>query len=109
MRGDDTGLTRRRALKCMMWGSAGVLWTMRGGVPHGLGLGGEALAAEAGDFSFVQVSDTHVGFKAAPNPDPLATLNDGLARLADGGAKPAFMIHTGDVSHLSKPEQFDLA
>ena len=62
----------------------------------------------AQDFSFVQISDTHIGFKGAVNPDPGATLKDALARVA-GQSRPAFLVHTGDVSHLSKAEEFDAA
>ena len=102
------GLNRRKLMKCMMWGSAGVLWTMSGGVPRPFRLDGEALAAAPQEFSFVQISDTHIGFKAATNPDPGATLKDALGRSGAGG-KPAFLVHTGDVSHLSKPEEFDAA
>jgi 3',5'-cyclic-AMP phosphodiesterase len=99
-------VTRRGAMKCLMWGSAGVLWTVAGGVPRPFQLGGaQAFAAGAGDFSFVQISDTHIGFKAPVNPDPGATLKEALSRVT--GAKPALIVHTGDVSHLSKPEQFD--
>jgi len=107
---EGAGLSRRRLMKCAMWGGAGVLWTVSGGVPRSLQLGGEARAAasDAGSFSFVQISDTHIGFKGAANPDPAATLNEGLAQIG-AGARPSFMVHTGDVSHLSKPEEFDTA
>src|ERR1700676_534778 len=103
----DPGLNRRKLMKCMMWGSAGVLWTMSGGVPRSFRLDGEALAATPQDFSFVQISDTHIGFKGAVNPEPGTTLKNALGRVA--GAKPAFLVHTGDVSHLSKAEEFDAA
>jgi 3',5'-cyclic-AMP phosphodiesterase len=106
--GQAKGLGRRRLMKCMMWSSAGVLWTMAGGVPRPFRLDGEARAATPQDFSFVQISDTHIGFKGAVNPTPGATLKDALAR-AGAGAKPAFLVHTGDVSHLSKAEEFDAA
>ncbi|HWI25561.1 MAG TPA: metallophosphoesterase [Stellaceae bacterium] len=99
--------TRRRLLKCAMYGSAGVLWTVVGGVPRPLSLAGDALAATPGDFSFVQISDTHIGFKGAVNPEPGKTLQEALVRA--GAERPAMMIHTGDVSHLTKPEQFDMA
>jgi 3',5'-cyclic-AMP phosphodiesterase len=102
------GVTRRRAMKCLMWGSAGVLWTVTGGVPRPLQLGGTAQAATMGTLSFVQISDTHIGFKAPVNPDPAGTLKDALARLGSA-TPPSFLVHTGDVSHLSKPEQFDEA
>ncbi|HUJ97774.1 MAG TPA: metallophosphoesterase [Stellaceae bacterium] len=104
---DARGLNRRRAMQCLMWGSAGVLWTISGGVPKALRLDGEAVAAEAEGFSFAQISDTHIGFKAPVNPDPNGTLTDALTRIT--AARPAFLVHTGDVSHLAKPEQFDTA
>jgi Icc protein len=108
---NDQGHTpsRRQLLKCAMWGSAGVLWTVSGGVPQAFQLGGAAFAATpaAGSFTFMQISDTHIGFKGAANPDPGVTLNEALAKI--GAARPAMLIHTGDVSHLSKPEEFDLA
>jgi len=101
------GTTRRKAMQCLMLGSAGVLWTVKGGVPQSLQLVGDAAAAETGDFSFAQVSDTHIGFKNPINPDPNGSLNDALARIT--AAKPRFMLHTGDVTHLAKPEEFDTA
>ncbi|MBV9860238.1 MAG: metallophosphoesterase [Alphaproteobacteria bacterium] len=105
----DHGASRRNLLKCMMWGSAGVLWTVNGGVPQALQLGGAALAAAPapGAFTFIQISDTHIGFKGAANPDPGATLKEALAKI--GEVRPAMLLHTGDVSHLTKPEEFELA
>jgi 3',5'-cyclic AMP phosphodiesterase CpdA len=103
--------TRRGVLKCLAWAGTGILWTVAGGVPKGieLGLAGEAVAAPMQGFTFVQVSDSHIGFRAAPNPDPVATLKEALARIGKLPARPAMMIHTGDVSHLSKPAEFDTA
>jgi 3',5'-cyclic-AMP phosphodiesterase len=107
------GGSRRGLLKCMLWGAAGgVLWTVGGGVPRAIQLGGEAMAATPpapGDFTFVQISDTHVGFHGAANPDPNGTLQQALARIAQAPTRPAMMVHTGDVTHLSKPEEFDTA
>jgi len=80
-----------------------------GGVPRPLGLG-EALAATPADgFAFVQISDSHIGFNKDANPDPNATLQAALERIARLPKKPAMMIHTGDVSHLSKAAEFDAA
>jgi Icc protein len=104
---NESGTTRRKAMQCLMLGSAGVLWTVRGGVPQSLQLIGDATAAEPGTFSFAQVSDTHIGFKNPINPDPNGTLTEALERIT--AAKPDFMLHTGDVTHLAKPEQFDTA
>jgi 3',5'-cyclic AMP phosphodiesterase CpdA len=101
--------TRRDMMKCLAWAGSGIVWTMAGGVPRSLNLGEAALAAEPAGFSFVQISDTHMGFKAEANPDPNATLQAALDKIAALPNKPAMMIHTGDVTHLSKPAEFDTA
>jgi Icc protein len=106
---DKSGNSRRSILKCMAWAGTGIVWSVAGGVPAAMNLGGAALAAPADGFSFVQISDTHIGFKAEANPDPNATLQVALDKIAALPTKPAMMIHTGDVTHLSKPEQFDTA
>jgi Icc protein len=107
------GTTRRKVLQCMSWGSAGILWTVVAGVPTARALGeaagGRAQLAAAGNFSFVQVSDSHIGFSKDPNPTPDATLREALGKVAALSARPSFMLHTGDVSHLSKPAEFDAA
>src|SRR5450631_4552912 len=95
------GLGRREVLECMLWAGTGVLWTVAGGVPKS-SLLGSANAAEAG-FSFLQISDSHVGFNKPANPDALGTLQEAIGKVIAMPAKPAFMIHTGDISHLSKP------
>jgi 3',5'-cyclic-AMP phosphodiesterase len=103
---------RRGVLKCMLTGAAGgILWTVSGGVPRAIQLGGEALAAEPspGGFAFVQISDTHIGYHGDANPQPVSTLRVALDRIANAPVKPAMMLHTGDVSHMSKPEEFYLA
>jgi 3',5'-cyclic-AMP phosphodiesterase len=107
--GNDSGTSRRKLLRCMVLGSAGVLWTVSGGVLKPFRLDGGALAATptAGDFTFMQISDTHIGFKGPVNPDPAVTLKEALAKV--GAARPAMLLHTGDVSHLTKPEEFDMA
>jgi 3',5'-cyclic AMP phosphodiesterase CpdA len=100
---------RRGALECMIWAGTGVLWTLTGGVPKSLGLMGEAVAAEAGAFTFLQISDSHVGFDKPANPNALGTLQEAIAKVKAMPVKPSFMIHTGDISHLSKPAEFDNA
>ncbi|MFI4967778.1 MAG: metallophosphoesterase family protein, partial [Gammaproteobacteria bacterium] len=101
---------RRRLLKCMAWAGTGVLWAMKGGVLRAETLGSGALAAAgSADFSFVQISDSHVGFHLEANPNVLATLGEAIAHINALPKSPAFVLHTGDVSHLSKPEQFDTA
>jgi 3',5'-cyclic AMP phosphodiesterase CpdA len=95
----------------MLWAGTGVLWTLAGGVPRSSLLVGasEAHAQVASGFTFVQISDSHIGFRGAANPNPMATLEEAIAKVGTLTAKPAFMIHTGDISHLSKPEEFDNA
>ena len=98
---------RRAVLRCMTWAGAGVLWTVHGGVPRSV-LIGEAEAAEGG-FSFVQISDSHIGFSKAPNTDTPGTLREAIVRVRALKGNAALMIHTGDVSHLSHADQFDTA
>ena len=95
----------------MIWAGTGVLWTLSGGLPRSLGLLSEASAAETPStgFSFLQISDSHVGFDKPANPNALGTLEEAIAKVKALATPPAFMIHTGDITHLSKPEQFDNA
>ena len=74
-------------------------------MPKSLGLLGEAMAAESG-FTFLQISDSHIGFNKPANPDALGTFREAIARVKPGH-KPGFIIHTGDITHLSKPGEFD--
>jgi 3',5'-cyclic AMP phosphodiesterase CpdA len=108
---DREGIDRRGALECMTWAGTGVLWTIIGGVPSSSSLLGitEAKAQAFNAFTFLQISDSHIGFKGAANPNPMATLEEAIAKIGRLPQKPAFMIHTGDITHISKPEQFDKA
>jgi Icc protein len=105
---DNAGTSRRGLLKCMAWAGTGIVWTVAGGVPRGLGLG-EALAAPADGFTFVQISDSHIGFNKEANPDTNATFQAALDRITKLPKQPAMVLHTGDVTHLSKAEEFDTA
>ena len=110
-RQNDKGLelavmNRRRMLKCMGWAGTGIVWTMVGGVPRPFGLG-EAAAATG--FSFVQISDSHIGFDKPANPNVKGTLQETIGKIGALSAAPAFILHTGDITHLAKPEQFDHA
>src|ERR1700726_4128031 len=102
-------MNRRGLLKCMAWTGTGVVWTLSGGVPRTLGLIGGAAAAEGpqGALTFVQISDSHIGFHLPPNPDPSATLTEAINKIKAMPTQPAFLVHTGDISHLSKEEQWD--
>ena len=106
------GPSRRKVLECMTWAGTGVLWTISGGVPHSLGLvdeakASEAMAAEAKGLTFLQISDSHMGFDKPANPNAKGTLEEAIARIKAIPTKPAFMIHTGDITHLSKVSEFD--
>lgn len=103
-------IDRRGALECMVWAGTGVIWTINGGVPKSKLLGfGDAQAAEqsASGLTFLQISDSHIGFNKPANPDALGTLKEAIDKVNSLPVKPAFMIHTGDITHLSKPTQFD--
>ncbi len=109
---EQKGLSRRRVLECMTWAGTGVLWTVAGGVPRSLGLVGEAQAQGAGPQSaraltFLQISDSHVGFDKPANPNALGTLEEAINKVKALPVKPSFMIHTGDITHLSKVSEFD--
>ena len=101
-------LQRRGFLKCMTWAGTAMIWTVAGGVPRSR-LIGSAEAAANDSFTFAQISDSHLGFDKPANPNVTATLQDALNGVAAMPQKPAFMIHTGDITHLSKPAQFDTA
>jgi 3',5'-cyclic AMP phosphodiesterase CpdA len=104
----DNGVSRRGVLECMTWAGTGVLWSVAAGIPSSLGLS-EALAAPQAltPFTFLQISDSHVGFDKPANPDALATLREAIVKIKTLPKKPSFMIHTGDISHLSKEKEFD--
>jgi 3',5'-cyclic AMP phosphodiesterase CpdA len=105
----DGKLSRRHALECMIWAGSGVIWTLSGGIPRSLNLLDEAQAAEAAtsNFTFLQVSDSHVGFDKEAEVTAIDTLNEAVERIKALAVKPSFLIHTGDITHLSKADQFD--
>ena len=92
----------------MIWAGTGVLWTVAGGVPRSLGLIGEAMAAESRAASPSCRSATAMSASTSrPIPNALGTLEEAIDKVKALPAKPAFMIHTGDITHLSKPAEFD--
>ncbi len=101
-------MDRRDFLECMTWAGTGLVWSMAGGVATSSVLGAPRRAAAAGGaFSFVQISDTHVGYKGPANPDSLATLQQAIARVNALDPAPALVIHTGDLTHGQKAGAFD--
>jgi len=111
--GDDAALlSRRKALKCMAFG-AGTLFTLAGGVFTPIELAAAAvdrkLTAGLGKPLFVQISDTHIGFNKEANPDVDGTLKRTIELVNGMSQQPALIIHTGDITQLSKPAEFDAA
>ncbi|HTK79780.1 MAG TPA: metallophosphoesterase [Rhizomicrobium sp.] len=103
--------SRRDALRCLAYGSAGTLFAVTGGVltPIDLALGMSTRDMKAATPLFVQISDTHIGFNKDANPDVNGTLKRTIELVNAMPQKPAFIMHTGDITHLTKPEEFDLA
>ena len=112
---EDDGATRRGFLECMAWAGAGLLWTLRAGIPYSRSLAEIASAEEVGgsaplrkgELHFVQISDTHIGFDRDANPDPVATTREAIARINALAHAPALLLHTGDLTHAQKPGAFD--
>jgi len=104
---DGDGTSRRKVLECMTWAGTGLLWTVSGGVPRSLGLVDQAMAEEPRGLTFLQISDSHIGFDKPANPNAKGTLEEAIGRIKALPARPSFMIHTGDITHLSKPSEFD--
>jgi Icc protein len=106
------GPDRRQFLKCSSWAGAGVLWTMNAGVGASMLLDQAVAATAPGGrgvrpFTFLQVSDSHIGFRKDPNPDARETFREAVAKIRGLPDKPAFILHTGDVTQLSRPDEFD--
>jgi 3',5'-cyclic AMP phosphodiesterase CpdA len=110
---DSSPMSRRRALQCLAYGSAGTLFAISGGVLAPVDLAAAATlppnAAPLGKPLFVQISDTHIGFHKDANRDVNATLSKSIALVNGMPQQPALLLHTGDITHLSKPEEFDAA
>jgi Icc protein len=104
------GLDRRGFLECMAWAGTGMLWTVGGGLLGSTLLPARGSAAEMakGSFSFVQISDSHIGFnKEGINTDVSATLKEAIARINALPEQPDFILHTGDLTHLASADEFD--
>ena len=107
----DDGTDRRGFLKCMAWAGTATVWVMAGGVPKSLLASRIPFLTEAERKSvfFAQISDSHIGFSKEANKDVTATLQQAVARLNDLPQTPALVLHTGDITQLAKPSEFDTA
>jgi len=114
---NNDGIDRRGFLECMAWAGTGVLWMMSGGILKSYGMshlidkntGGikTGLRLPKSDFSFVQISDSHIGFTKPANTDVVGTLQATIAKINAMATAPAFVLHTGDLSHLAQADEFD--
>jgi 3',5'-cyclic-AMP phosphodiesterase len=114
---NEDGIDRRGFLECMAWAGTGVLWMMSGGILKSYGMsqmidrttGGlkNGLVIPKSDFSFVQISDSHIGFNKAANPDVVGTLQAAIDKINAMPKAPSFVLHTGDLSHLAQADEFD--
>jgi 3',5'-cyclic AMP phosphodiesterase CpdA len=111
---DADGVNRRGFLKCMAWAGTGLVWTVSGGLlgcqrvgTESAGEARETTAGRAAGFSFVQISDSHIGFSREPNRDVTATLEEAVRRINALPRRPDFILHTGDLTHLARPGEFD--
>jgi 3',5'-cyclic-AMP phosphodiesterase len=100
------GVDRRGFLQCMAWAGTGVVWTLGSGVLSSRAFG-QKMPATKGELHFVQISDSHMGFNKPANPDVNGTLQATIDKINALPQQPEFIIHTGDLSHSSKPGEFD--
>src|ERR1700751_1497153 len=107
---NNDGIARRGFLKCMAWAGTGAFCVIQGGVlkSYALSRMPEMNPKDTmSELSFVQISDSHMGFNNPANPDVAATLQLAVDKINGLSTAPEFLLHTGDISHLSKPEEFD--
>jgi 3',5'-cyclic-AMP phosphodiesterase len=110
--GAPDNIDRRNFLSCMAWAGTGLLWTISGGVPTSklfAAAATDSKAAPASSFSFVQISDSHIGFNKAANQDVTGTLKLAIDKINHLSATPDLLLHTGDITQSSKPSEFDTA
>lgn len=105
--GDGSGAGRRGFLRCMAWAGTGLVWTLEGGILRSRTLADAPAARQAGAFRFVQISDTHIGFRGEANPEADASFARAIARIQAVAPAPPLLLHTGDVSHAQKAGAFD--
>ena len=109
---DEKAWDRRGFLQCMAWVGTGAMWTLTSGVLKGMPIeqaarGAMGKGAGMGGLRFVQISDSHIGFEKPANTDVTATLRAAVAKIKAAPEQPSFVLHTGDLTHLSKPSEFD--
>ncbi len=114
---NDDGIDRAGFLKCMAWAGTGLFCIMSGGVLKSYGMSQlidkttgrikKGIDIAKGDFSFAQISDSHIGFNKPANPDVVGTLQAAISKINAMPSSPSFILHTGDLSHLAQADEFD--
>jgi 3',5'-cyclic-AMP phosphodiesterase len=108
---NDDGVDRRGFLKCMAWAGTGLVFTMTGGIASSRMLLAAATGQSGGtvgsDFTFVQISDSHIGFNKEANTNVIGTMQEAIGRIKALPKKPDLIIHTGDLTHLAEADEFD--
>ncbi len=114
---NNDGIDRAGFLKCMAWAGTGVLWMMSGGILKAYGMSQlidkntgrmkDGVIVPKSDFSFVQISDSHIGFNKPANPDVTGTLQAAISKINAMPVVPSFILHTGDLTHLAQEDEFD--
>ena len=110
--GGPAVMSRRQLLRHTAWFGAAVVLTVTGGevISH---LGGTpqpasaAVAADPNALRFVQISGSHLGFHGPANTDVTGSFSRAIDQVNALGFRPEFVMHTGDLTHLSTPAQFD--
>ncbi len=101
------GIDRRGFLQCMAWAGTGIVWSFAGGIPFSSAFGAAPTKQHAEDFSFIQISDSHIGFSKPANTDVTGTFQKAVDKIHSASKVPDFLIHTGDLTHTSKAAEFD--
>ena len=101
------GVDRRGFLKCMAWAGAGLVWAMKDGILQSQVFGADPSSLAGADFTFAQVSDSHIGFNKGVYSDVVGTFQLAVSRINALPKAPSLVLHTGDLTHLSKPKEFD--
>jgi 3',5'-cyclic AMP phosphodiesterase CpdA len=105
---DPAGMTRRQLIRHSAWFGAAVVLTVAGGevISHVADAAGAAQQSRP-SLRFAQISDSHIGFSGPANPNVVDTFTQAINQVNSLGYTPDFVIHTGDLTHLATPDQFD--
>jgi 3',5'-cyclic AMP phosphodiesterase CpdA len=106
---DQNGMTRRQLIRHTAWFGSAVVLTVVGGevISHIAGSTPTTSQATRPTLRFAQISDSHIGFSGGANPNVAGTFSEAINQVNSLGYTPDFVIHTGDLTHLATPAQFD--